>query len=148
MQTALYPLAFIFCRMSSHSDGLGSRNGWNSPDHTNSLLPSIISEYGSNVTWCVTAALSAGTGASAGPAAGAAGETAAPAAVGRAASPAAVVSTAPDSSVRRERDGAPSAGARRRAGLPGDCIVTTPSEVVRGCSLVSTPVSKGQMSYS
>ena len=41
--------------MSSHSDGLGSRNGWNSPDQTNSRVPSTSSEYGSKVI-CVRAA--------------------------------------------------------------------------------------------
>ena len=63
MQTALKPAAFIFCRMSSHSDGLGSRNGWNSPDQTNSRRPSIMSEYGSKVIWCPRLAAAAAPGA-------------------------------------------------------------------------------------
>jgi hypothetical protein len=41
----LYPLAFIFCKMSGHSAVLGSRNGWNSPDHTKIRSPFSMSEY-------------------------------------------------------------------------------------------------------
>jgi hypothetical protein len=40
--------------MSRHSAGLGSRKASNSPDWTNVRLPSIISEYLSNVTACGT----------------------------------------------------------------------------------------------
>src|SRR5690349_17118966 len=47
----LKPTAFIFWITSRHSEGLGSRNGCTSPDHTTMRLPSTISECSSHDTF-------------------------------------------------------------------------------------------------
>src|SRR5216683_3555223 len=122
--------------MSSHSDGLGSRNGWNSPDHTNNLVPSIISEYGSNVIRCAGAAAAAPASSVPAPAlAGAAPEAAAETTAGLAARPAVAASTAPVSTLRRETPedrgapGAAPAGPAGPSGSVGAGIVGTPCRV-------------------
>ena len=95
--------------MSSHSEGLGSRNGWNSPDQTNSRWPSTMSEYGSKVIVCAVSPAPAGPSA-AGLALNAPLATAAPAAAGRTARPAAARAV-PDSKARREITRLPPAAA-------------------------------------
>src|SRR5450631_3699902 len=109
--------------MSSHSDGLGSRNGWNSPDQTNSLLPSIISEYWSNVTVCGP---SAAVRPSSAPPPRELAATPAEAAAGLAASPAAAASAVPVSSRRRERPGTSPGSLAGWGGSVGVGIVGTP----------------------